>query len=276
MSVRLVIFVLAASGGMFTAIRAHAQHFDIFLARPAAGTKTVAGGADVDALVYDDADRVFESELGSVAGEFLSLEPGVNHPDFDNPGLAGYPASAAPLQPGDVLRLQKRDFTLDGVSADLFFWNGIGPVSFTPAAAEFRIDGGDPLGSTAGVGGAFDDHPFLVVDDDSLPGVYLASVYGIVDGFAPSDALYLVMGTEALITPDFLGISPEDFDLLSDEELEDALDAVIDSAVEYVQTHVAVPEPGSLTLMTAASCGLLAVTRMRLGRIGGRQFGIGC
>jgi hypothetical protein len=276
MFVRSVIFVLAASGSMFTAIRAHGQHFDIFLARPAAGTKTVAGGADVDALVYDDAVRVFETELGSVAGEFLSLEPGVNHPDFNNSGLAGYPVSAAPLQPGDALRLKKREFTVGGVTDDLFYWNGVGPVSFSPAAADFRIDGGDPLGSTAGTGGAFDDHPFLVVDDDSLPGIYLASVQGVVDGFEPSDPLYLVMGTESLITPSFLGISQAEFDLLSDEELEEALDAVIDPAVDFVESNVVVPEPGSLTLISAASCGLLAVCRTRRGRIGGRQCGIGC
>ena len=276
MSVRSVFLVIAASGSMLATGPAFGQHFDIFLARPAVGAKTVTGGADVDALVYDDVVRVFEAELGDVGGEFLSLEPGVNHPDVNNPALAGYPASAAALEPGDVLRLKERDFAVGGVTDDLFFWNGLGSVTFSPAAANFRIDGGDPLSSTAGSGGTFDDHPFLVVDDDALPGIYLASVHGIVDGFDPSDPLYLVMGTEALITPAFLGISPEEFDLLSDEELEAALDAVIDPAVEFVTANVVVPEPWSLTMVAAASWGVLAVTRVRRRPVGGRQFGIGC
>jgi len=275
MYVRSVIFALAASASVLATNQA-SGHFDIFLARPAAGAKTVTGGADVDALFYDDAVRVFESELGSVAGEFLALEPGVNHPDINNPALTGYPVTAAALQPGDVLRLKERDFTVGGVTDDLFFWNGVGPVSFSPAAADFRIDGGDPLGSTAGAGGVFDDHPFLVVDDDSLPGIYLASVHGAVDGFDPSDAVYLVMGTEALITPEFLGISQAEFDLLSDEQLGESLDAVIDPAVDFVELNVVVPEPGSLSLTVTAACVLVTMRRVRRGRVAGARYGIDC
>ena len=275
MYVRSVIFALAASASVLATNQA-SGHFDIFLARPAAGAKTVTGGADVDALFYDDVVRVFESELGSVAGEFLALEPGVNHPDINNPALTGYPVTAAALQPGDVLRLKERDFTVGGVTDDLFFWNGVGPVSFSPAAADFRIDGGDPLGSTAGAGGVFDDHPFLVVDDDSLPGIYLASVHGAVDGFDPSDAVYLVMGTEALITPEFLGISQAEFDLLSDEQLGESLDAVIDPAVDFVELNVVVPEPGSLSLTVTAACVLVTMRRVRRGRVAGARYGIDC
>ncbi len=125
-----------------------AQHFDVFLARPAVGAHTVIGGADVDALAYDDTTRVFEVEMGDILGEFVSLEPGVNHPDIDNPGLTAYPASAAALQPGDMLRILEQSFSLGGPADDLFYWNGVGAVSFTPATADFRIDGGNPLGSS--------------------------------------------------------------------------------------------------------------------------------
>lgn len=242
-----------------TAGQARGQHFDIFLARPASGTQTIVGGADVDALAYDDVVRVFEVELGSVGGEFLALEPGVNHPDFGNPGISAYPVSAAPLEMGDVLRLLERDLTVAGVTNDLFIWNGVAPVSFAPAAANFRIDGGDPLGSTAGVGGVFDDHPFLVVDSDAVPGIYLASVVGVVDGFEPSVPVYLVMGTESLITAEFLGISQGEFDMLSDEMLDEALEAVIEMAVEYVEVNV-VPEPAAIVLAwLAGGCGWIAV-----------------
>jgi hypothetical protein len=241
---------------------ASGQHFDIFLARPAAGTQTVVGGADVDALAYDDVVRVFEVELGAVAGEFLALEPGVNHPDINNPGLTAYPVSAAGLQPGDVLRLRERNFSVAGAVDDLFLWNGVGPVSFVPATADFRIDGGDPLGSTAGAGGVFDDHPFLVVDSDSQPGIYLASIIGTVDGFVPSDPLYLVMGTEALITAAFLGISQEEFEMLTDDDLDAALEEVIEQGVAYVEANV-IPEPASLCLAAVGCCAALMITGWR-------------
>ncbi len=248
---------------------AAAQHFDIFLGRPATGTTTVIGGADVDLLAYDDVTRVFEAELGTLGAEFVSLEPGVNHPNINDPGLAAYPASATALAPGDVLSLTERQFTVDGNTDDLFFWNGVGAVSFTPAAANFRIDGADPLGSVAGSGGTFDDHPFLVVDSAATPGIYLASVVGTVNGFSPSAPVYLVMGAEDLITPAFLNITPEEFDMLSEDELEKALDGVIDAGIDYVQTNV-VPEPASSALAVSAVGCLLAV-----GRLGGRRRAAG-
>lgn len=209
-----------------------AQHFDIFLARPASGSQTIIGGADVDELSYDDVTRIFEVELGAVAGEFIALEPGVNHPNIHDPGLAAYPASAAGLQPGDVLRLRKREFTLDSTTSELFYWDGTGGVSFAPPAAGFRIDLGDPLPSTAGPGGAFDDHPFLVVDSDALSGIYLASVYGIVDGFEPSQPVYLVMGTIGL----------------------DDLHEKLELAAEYVHRTLVVPEPATLGLAAMVCC----------------------
>jgi hypothetical protein len=246
-----VLFLTAALSAQF----AQAQHFDIFLARPAAGAKTVIGGADVDALAYDDTTRVFEAEMDEALGEFFTLEPGVNHPNSGDPGLTTYPAAAAPLVSGDTLRIFEREFAVGGFSDDLYYWNGVGAVSFVPAAADFRLDGADPLGSTAGAGGEFDDHPFLVVDSDSLPGVYLASVYGVVDGFAASDPVYLVLATHAMITPDFLGISQGEFDQLTDDDLDEALEGVLHEAVEFVETNV-VPEPHSLLL---ALIGLMLV-----------------
>jgi hypothetical protein len=231
----------------------HAQHFDVFLARPAAGTSTVIGGADVTGLAYNDVTRIFEVELASAGGEFLALEPGINHPNVNDPGLT-YPASATALQPGDVLRLTESSFTVAGNTDDLFFWNGVGAPAFAPAAANFRIDGGDP-----GVGGVFDEHPFLVVDSDATPGVYLASVVGMVDGFAPSVPVYLVMGTEELITPAFLGITQAEFDMLTEDDLDEALEAVIEAGIEYVETNV-VPEPASTALL---ACSILGAALLR-------------
>jgi hypothetical protein len=105
----------------------------------------------------------------------------------------------------------------------------------------------------AGVGGAFDDHPFLVVDDIMQPGVYLASVFGVMNGFSPSKPVFLVMGTESLITPAFLGISQTEFDLLTDDELDEALEGVIHAGSEFAESSL-VPEPTTVALLSMASC----------------------
>jgi hypothetical protein len=261
MRFRVFCAVALALPVVLAAESARAQHFDIFLARPAVGNKTVIGGADVD-IAYDDTTRVFEVELGELGSEFFALEPGVNHPNTTTL-MAPYPASAAPLVPGDVLSLIKSNLNIGGVIDDLFYWNGFGPVTFAPAGARFRVDGGDPLTEVAGVGGSFDDHPFLFVDDNSVPGVYLASVYGIVHGFAPSAPVYLVMGTESLITADFLGITPEEFEMLEDDELDEALEAVIELGADWVSANLPVPEPGSLVLASIAALGLIFARRSR-------------
>jgi hypothetical protein len=262
MKLTFPILAAIAAAGLATNQRALAQHFDIFLARPAAGTQTVIGGADVGGAAYDDVTRIFEVELASAAGEYLALEPGVNHPNINNPLIAAYPGSAVALQPGDALRLLAREFAVDGATSDLFFWNGVGSVSFAPAVANFRIDGGDPLGSLAGAGGAFDDHPFLVVDDDSLPGIYLASAVGVVDGYAPSDPVYLVMGSEDLVTAEFLGVTPAEFDMLTDEELGEELEKVIERGVAYVEAKI-VPEPATSVLAGTLALAALVGFRRR-------------
>jgi hypothetical protein len=229
------LFIVAVA--MLTSEPACGQHFDILLARPAAGTQTVIGGADVGANSFDDDTRVFEGEMGDLGTEFAALEPGVDHPNLNNP-TTNYPASAAGLMTGDVLRLLERDFSVNGSTDDLFYWSGVSPVTFVPALANFRIDGGNPLPGSAGLGGSYHDHPFLVVDSDALPGIYLASAFGVVDGFDPSDPVYLVFATGA--------------------EFEDAHG----EAAEWVETNL-VPEPASLGL-AAASCGaILGVLRRK-------------
>ena len=59
------------------------------------------------------------------------------------------------------------------------------------------------------------------------------------------------MGTEGLITADFLGISQMDFDMLTDDDLDEELEEVIEAAVEFVETSV-IPEPASATLLGIA------------------------
>jgi hypothetical protein len=247
-----------------------AQHFDVFVSRPAAGTQTVYGGIDVDTADVTLFQRVFEAEMGEdpFDGTFTSDEPGFNHPADD----AGIPAGAVSLVAGDEVFVMPRSLAVDGVTSNLFFWNGTGDVAFAPAVgASFAIDTGNLTGSigTAGAGGAFDDHPFFVLDDgDASPatfptaGIYLASFLTRVADLGPSDPLFLVMGTEGLITPEFLGISQEQFNMLTEAELDEALEEVIEVAVSYVETNV-VPEPSSLVAALSVYGVAMAIRRKR-------------
>ena len=249
--------------GLTSAAMASEGHFDIYLGRPAAGTQTQLGGIDVDTGVITPGLQVFETEMGEdpFSGTFFSLEPG-----FNNPGSAGTQApGAVSFQAGDTVTVSEISVDVNGTVADLFFWDGTGSVSFAPAVGvDFTI--GNPV-DTAGPAGAFEDHPFLGLDDlDSntatfpTPGIYLSSFTASVTGFDPTDPIYLVSGTEGLITPSFLGISQAAFDLLTDEQIDEELEEVIEAAVLFVESNVVVPEPSALVIAIA---GIAAVGMRR-------------
>ncbi|MBL9161599.1 MAG: hypothetical protein JNL18_02535 [Planctomycetaceae bacterium] len=272
MNARLSGFALIVLGGaLFTAGPAAAQHFDVFVGRPATGAQTSYGGIDVDAATITLEQRVFESEMGvdPFDGSYTSDEPGFNHPADDS----ALPAGAASLLPGDEIFVTALPLTVGGTTSSLFFWDGVGSsATFAPAVGViFTIDTGNMTGSigSAGANGGFDDHPFFLLDDGDgnaatspTPGIYLASFQAVVDDLNPTDPLFLVMGTEGLITAEFLGITEAEFNLLSEEELDEALEGVIEIGVDFVQTNV-IPEPGSLALASLACCGVGLAARRR-------------
>ena len=240
---------------IFVASIAQAQHFDVYLGRPTSGSQTVWGGIDVDDGHISSGLRVFESEMGEdiFNGVFLSIEPG-----FNNPGTGGAQApGAAAMNPGDTVTVNSLSFEVGGSTDDLFFWDGTGPVSFAPAVGvDFSI--GNPTDAAAG-DGSFDDHPFIILDDldanaATFPtvGIYLASFEASLPGLDATESIFLVMGTEGLITADFLGITQGEFDLLTEEQLDEELEEVIELAAGFVETNL-VPEPTSALI---AICGL--------------------
>ena len=222
---------------------AQAQHFDVFVAT--SGTETVGGGVEVDTGEVVLGQVVFEAELGDVGGQFISDEPGFNHPADDSV----IPAGIDSLNMGDEIFVRGLDLTapIGGPTAPLFYWDGTGTPSFAPSSATFVINTGNTTGSigTAGAGGGFDDHPFFEVTGGPL-GIYLASFEHEVGGFSPSGPNFLVLGTEGLVP--------------TDEELE----GLIELGVDYVNANV-IPEPNAFVL---AGIGFLA---MMLGRRSSRQ-----
>lgn len=254
----LVVFIASIASAQHD----HGGHFDIYLARPLAGTQTVYGGYDGDHGEAEAGHRIFGTEMGEdpSLGIYFGTRPGIN-----NPGTGGDQApGATALNPGDTVSTSEVAFEVDGATADLFFWNGLDPVAFTPATGvDFTF--GAPT-SSAGADGSFHEHPFLTLDDLDAnastfptPGVYLGAVTAAVTGLDPSDPIFLVMGTEGLITADFLGITQAEFDLLSDEEIDEELEHVIHEGVEYVEGML-VPEP-SAALLVAVGLGLVAARR---------------
>lgn len=258
MNRQLMYPLMATSIFLSFAQLATAQHFDVFVGRPAAGSQTAYGGIDVNTSAITLSQRIFEAEMGEdpFDGSFTSVEPGFNHPADDG----ALPAATASLLVGDEVFVQAISLEVGNSSSNLFYWNGMAPVSFVPAVGvNFTMETGNTSGSigTAGSGGEFDDHPILVLNDNDgvattrpATGIYLASFETRVADLAPSDPLYLIMGTEGLITAEFLGITPQEFDMLTDEQLDEALEGVIEMADEFVAQNV-VPEPMSMTAVGA-------------------------
>ncbi|QDT69110.1 hypothetical protein MalM25_20380 [Planctomycetes bacterium MalM25] len=250
---------LLAAGAAFTEARASEGHFDVFVG--AAGSQTAYGGIDVDDGDVTLNERVFESEMGDIGTVFISDEPGFNHPESD----AVLPPGVTSLADGDEIFVRKLTSTFDGATSDLFFWDGTGAPAFAPAVdATFDIvtDPGDSIG-TAGAGGGFDDHPLYELGNGGslpAPGIYLGAFEVQVGVLDPSDLLYLVMGTEGLITADFLGITQGEFDMLTDEDLDEELEEVIEAAVGVVELSL-IPEPGTLALVSFAGLALAARRR---------------
>ena len=253
----LFFYTLAALTVASANVVAQEEHFDVFVG--VSGGQTAYGGIDVDDGDVTLNERIFESEMGEnpLDDIFFSDEPGFNHPEDD----AVLPAGVSSLAFGDELFVNKLPLTVTGAPSDLFFWDGVGSPSFAPAAGvafDIATPGAGGSIGTAGAGGGFDDHPlFELSAGGSLPtpGIYLGSFEVQVNALEPSDPLFLVMGTEGLITADFLGISQTDFDMLTDDDLDEELEAVIEVAVGFVETNV-VPEPASATLIGIAVAAL--------------------
>lgn len=220
-------------------------HFDIFIGRPASGNQTLVGGAQVPGEL-NLTERIFEGDLGTdlIAGNniYTGTEPGFFNAGENSPGLLGAtnPAGALPLVPGESFDVQQQLFEMAGVMSSLFYWDGIGSVNFTPAAAELIVTQTD---GTAGSDGSIDDHPIFDIDDPlstDLPpgGIYLASLTAELEGLLPSRPVHLL--------------------LVTGEEFE----ASVELAEDFLAGS-AIPEPSTVVLMSLAALGAVMVVKRR-------------
>jgi hypothetical protein len=209
------------------------------------------------------------------------MEPGFppfNPADYglDEPGYFSLPAGDAEIPPGASalpgnanVTVHLLPFTVNGNTANLFFWNGSGSVNFQPMSqpgVTMTIDP-NPIGSTGATGGA-DIHPAYRLDNAAagIPadGVYLTSPTVGVTGLADSPRVFFLHLADALVT------NEDDASALSD-----GLDignpmfkgkdfGFFQRAQDYVQNSL-VPEPSAigLAIVTIATLGTSIRRRRR-------------
>jgi hypothetical protein len=250
---------------------AHA-HSDVFLAQ--VGGQVAIGGANELGTVeqnYDLITQVFEGVMISSFPPFDPADYGRDEPGFDAlaNGSAFFPAGASALTANSPVTINLAQFTLDGNSDTLFYWNGGGTVNFQPISTvqpgvAMSLDP-NPIGTTS-ASGALHEHPVFKLDNGAAgvpaDGVYLISPTASVSGLAESSHFYMLWLVDAL---------------LDDEDAAEGLEEVFENgesvylgkdfaffpaAIEYVETNV-VPEPATATLGFATLIGLIATARRR-------------
>lgn len=233
-------------------------HNDIFLTN--LGTKTGIGAADVDDGAFDLTTRVFEGVLvfNGAAPDYYRDEPG-----FFALGSAAppslFPSGASAFAGNAPVILSFNTFAVSGNTGSLFYWDGSGGVNFQPVTGlSMSLD---PSGTTTSGTGSLDFHADFELDDPmGVPadGVYLASITAKVGDLDPSDSIYMVWLANSTITSDL--IAEETLELIE----EGLAYPYFEEAVDWVGSNVAVPEPGSVSLLFVAVAGAAAVVRRRM------------
>lgn len=210
-------------------------HADIFIGRPANGNQTLIGAAFVpDELNLEE--RVFEGDaepdMIGMNNFFTAEEPGFFNAGENSPGLAGAtnPTGALPLLSGESFTVTNVPFTLEGLTDELFYWDGEGSVAFGATSAELFITQTDGMANTDG---SIDDHPIFDIDDpgsDALPagGIYLAPLTVQLDGLDASETALVLFVTG--------------------EQFEDG----VEMAEDYLAGQL-IPEPSAFALLFLAT-----------------------
>ncbi len=281
--------LLAAAVAMLvggSANRGVAQHFDVFVTSQ--DGNLIVGGYDDDlstATIPADQMRVFEGEVvGTGAVPYESEAPG--EPGFrassqatlDNASLTDPAGVYTALTASTPLAFSFMPMTIGTDTRNLFFWDGVGGVSFAPVGSNVALDLTLPGGSgwtesidgedasiiagntiqTTTTAGAVHTHLFTTIAESSgAPdqGFYLYSLQLEMTGFTSSDPLYFVYGA---LDPDNMqyGQTLEDFE--ESHEL----------AATWVQDNLVapVPEPSTYALLVLGAAAIPLVRRRLRGR----------
>jgi hypothetical protein len=286
---RLALVAGAAVGAMAGA-RSAEVHYDVFVTSN--GTQLVIGGFDdtaTTATVPVGQMRVFGGEVvptgGGAAAAYEAASPGepgfraATQASLNNPGLTTPAGVFSALPGGTPLTFTFQPITIDAATRNLFFWNGTGPVSFAPVAADVvfgltkqggggwtrSINGGSAevvAGNTiqsTGTGsaaGAVHTHLFASIGKAGAApdqGFYLSALQLQVAGLAASDPIYFVFGAldPAAMTSE---------QLLAFEAAHGSAEAWVDA------TLVPVPEPAGLAMAGAALAGCAGAMARRRNR----------
>ncbi len=268
---------------VFTAVAACSAsafaHSDVLFGN--VGGKVTLGTAEDIGDPVNESLELFPAGANGAFESIMIAGSGFSDPDYeaDEPGFYSdateLGANAVPA--GLNVFVSTTSFSVDGVSGELFYWDGTGAVDFDPAPGtttfEFEQDPVTGIGTTTN--GIFDDHPEFILEDsiaEPADGVYLIAFAVDVDTLTTSDSSYAVLLVDQLITTGELA-----------EEVEEAVEglengapnaevdfgaggikdfAFYEEAVEYVEENLVVPEPAT-GLIAIMALGLAAVSRKR-------------
>lgn len=280
---RFTIISVLASALMAPAM-AEEIHYDVFVTTTgtATGSPLIIGGFiddDGTATVPADQMRVFGGHVtGTGAAPFISEDPGepgfrASSQAFLDGGNMTPSGDYTALRAGTDLTFSFLPISAGAATRNLLFWDGSGPVAFTPVGSNVVLElakysGPTELwsasinGSTAGVAagntiqetsssGAVHTHLFTEISQSGAApqqGFYLYALQLSMSGYTSSDPLYFVYGA----------YNPTAFTSPFADYAE--FEAAHEEALEWVEINV-VPEPSSLALAGFGIAGLVAARR---------------
>ena len=256
-----MMMVGAMSAVLFagTAVAEEEAHVDLLML--VKDGKIVTGGFDFDTTTVVSTDsRIYEGEfelgpfnIGGNVWQYTVDEPGFNALSTEN-----VPAGFSALPFSTDVTFTAKTFEIDGVGANLWYWDGVGAVDFAPASGvTWEFSKAPSAAFSVSVDGSDADVAGFVIDTTSATGFLHKHLDFTLEGTGVT--------AEDAIPSGFYAVAME----LSANPVSDPIffihgagthtEIQHEAAVDYFTDNV-VPEPASLGLILA---GALAAMRRR-------------